>query len=65
MADAALARVVVPMHYRHGAYGLREVAAVEEFLRLYDPSQVRTLPDNRFTLTADTPCGVVVPRFVP
>ena len=63
VADAALARVVVPMHYHHGAFGLREVGTVEEFLRLYDPSQVQTLPGNHFTLTADTPRGVVVPKF--
>ena len=63
VADAAGARVVVPMHYRHGAYGLRQVGPVEDFLRLYPSERVTLLQSNRFTLTADAPEGVVVPQF--
>ena len=64
VAEAAEARVVVPMHYRHGAFGLREVGPVEEFLKRYDAAEVQMLSSNRFTLTADSPRGVVVPKFV-
>ncbi|MBQ1835193.1 MAG: hypothetical protein II111_05705, partial [Oscillospiraceae bacterium] len=64
VAEAAGARVVVPMHYRHGAFGLREVGPVEEFLKRYDAAEVQMLSSNRFTLTADSPRGVVVPKFV-
>lgn len=63
VADAAKARVVVPMHYRHGHYGLREVGGVEEFLRLYSNEQVHYLTGNSFTLSPDAPRGVVVPVY--
>ena len=63
VADAAEARVVVPMHYRHGEYGLRPVGTVEEFLALYPNERIRYLTGNAFTLTADVPEGVVVPIF--
>ena len=63
IADAVAPRVVVPMHYRHGEYGLRVIGGVEEFLRGYDVSDVHRLAVNRFTLTAETPRGVVVPAF--
>ena len=64
VADAAKPRTVVPMHYRHDPYGLRPIGTVEEFLKLYPAGQVHRLDSNRFTLSADAPEGVVVPRYV-
>lgn len=64
VADAAKPRVIVPMHYRHGPYGLRQVGELEEFLKLYHNEQVHYLTSNRFTLTAGEPAGVVVPIFL-
>ena len=63
VADAAQARVVVPMHYRHGAYGLRPVGTVDEFLKLYPAAQVHRLAGSAFTLTDAEPQGVVVPQY--
>ena len=64
VADAARPRVIVPMHYRHGRFGLRQVGTLEAFLTLYPAARVTMLDGNRFTLTADAPEGVVVPRFI-
>ncbi|MBE7003642.1 MAG: hypothetical protein E7425_05055 [Ruminococcaceae bacterium] len=63
VAEAARARVIVPMHYRHGEFGLRPVGTVDEFLKLWPDSRVRRLAGNSFTLDADTPAGVVVPAY--
>ncbi len=63
VADAVAPRVIVPMHYRHGDYGLREVGTAEEFLRLFPDGEVRRLDTNSFELTHDAPRGVIVPRF--
>ena len=63
VADAAGARVVVPMHYRHGEYGLRPVGTLDEFLKLYPAAQVTRLAGNSFTLTPAEPRGVVAPRY--
>ena len=64
VADAAEARVVVPMHYRHDPYGLRPIGTLDAFTALYPAGAVRYLDSNAFTLTAQEPRGVVVPRFV-
>ncbi len=63
VCDAAKPRVVVPMHYRHGRFGLRQVGEVEDFLKLWPAQQVSRLACSRFTLTASAPAGVVVPEF--
>ena len=63
VADAAKPRVVVPMHYRHGSYGLRPVGTVEEFLKLWPAERIHRLSGSAFTLTASAPEGVVVPRY--
>ena len=62
VADAAKPRVIVPMHYRHGQFGLRPVGTLDEFTKLYD--SVTYLDGNEFTLTAEEPSGVVVPKYV-
>lgn len=64
VADAAKPRVVVPMHYRHGPYGLRQVGPVEDFLALWPRETVHLLTTDRFTLTKDAPEGVVVPLYI-
>lgn len=63
VCDAAKPRVIVPMHYRHGEYGLRPIGTLEEFLKLYSNDQIHFKTSNRFTLTADEPAGVVVPVY--
>lgn len=62
VCDALGARCVVPMHYRHGPYGLPNVAGVEDFLALWPGEQVRRLPGASFEIGPDT-AGVLVPRF--
>ena len=62
VVDAAKPRVVVPMHYRHEPYGLRPVGTLERFTDLFD--NVRYLEGNSFTLTADAPSGVIVPKYI-
>ena len=63
VCDMAQPRVIVPMHYRHGRYGLRAVDTLEKFIKLYPNVLVQYKTSNRFTLTATEPCGVIVPRF--
>lgn len=62
VCDALRPKCVIPMHYRHGPYGLPVVSGVEDFLALWPQGAVRRL---------DGPCldldrglsGVAVPRF--
>lgn len=61
VADAVAPKVVVPMHYREGAYGHEVIGTLEEFLRLYTPDYITRLETNAFE--ADTVTGVVVPRY--
>ncbi len=63
VCDAAKPRVIVPMHYRHGSYGLRPVGTLDEFLKLYPNESIHYQTSNRFTLTASEPSGVVVPVY--
>ena len=65
VAKAVGARVVVPMHYRHGAYGLRQVGGVEEFLKAWDEACVHRLAGNSFAVSGSEPAGVIVPAFCP
>lgn len=46
--DALRPRVAVPMHYRHGPYGLAAVSGVEDFLGLWPERAVRRLPGDSF-----------------
>ena len=63
VCDAAKPRVIVPMHYRHGEYGLRSVGTLEEFLRWYPNDQIHYQTSNHITLTAAEPKGVIVPVY--
>lgn len=57
-------RWVVPMHGRHGVYGLREVADIANFLHLWSGEQVHLLNSSTFTPTAET-AGVLALSFSP
>ena len=61
IADAIAPRVIVPMHYRFGAHGYDVIGTPDVFTGLYDT--VKHLDTDTFELTADTPHGVIVPRF--
>lgn len=63
VCDAAKPRVIVPMHYRHDAYGLRPVGTLNEFLKLYSVEQIHYQTSNRITLTPSEPTGIVVPVY--
>ena len=64
VAEAVQPRLVIPMHYRSGAYGFSVLAEGEEFLRLFPAEQVRRLPGDTLTLTERPDfTGVVVPTF--
>ena len=52
------------MHYRHGRHGYDVIGTAEEFLRLYPASEIHRLEGNSFELTAQTPHGVLVPKFI-
>ena len=63
-ADAIAPRVTVPMHYRHGEFGLRPVGEVEDFLALCPAGSICRLDTNEFTLSTETH-GMIVPKFIP
>lgn len=64
VARAIGARVVIPMHYRHGAYGLREVAEAEDFLSRFPAEQVtRCKSDSLTLLPGDGKSGVFLLRY--
>ncbi|MBO4914429.1 MAG: MBL fold metallo-hydrolase [Oscillospiraceae bacterium] len=60
--DAAKPRIAVPMHYRHGKYGLRAVGTLDEFLKLVPAASVHRLSGSSFVLSDDI-SGVIVPEF--
>lgn len=51
-------RVVIPMHYRLGSMGYREIAPLSRFTRLR--RDVISYDTNAFTLTPDTPAQTAV-----
>jgi L-ascorbate metabolism protein UlaG (beta-lactamase superfamily) len=55
-------RCTVPMHYRHAPYGLPNVGGVERFLEQFCSGEVRVLPENRFTVTAEL-SGILLPAW--
>lgn len=60
VTEALSPRVIVPMHYRTEAFGLKEIDTVEPFLALFSKELVRRYDANRLELTADTPKQVAV-----
>lgn len=63
VCDALRPRCIIPMHYRHGAYGFPELTDAAPFLSLWSPDAVTYLPDAVFDLS-DHETGVFVPRFM-
>lgn len=59
ICGALAPRCVVPMHYRHGLYGLTSVSGVEDFLRLWPEKDVKRLAGNDFTVEALPPVLVL------
>ncbi len=43
ITDAVKPRIIVPMHYRHGAQGLQQVCGVDRFLELFRSADIRML----------------------
>lgn len=63
LVDAVAPRAVVPMHYRFGSHGYDVIATLDDFLARFDPSAIHRLDGNGFSLVADAPTGVIVPKF--
>ena len=45
--------VIIPMHYRCGGVGIQSIAPTDDFLALFDDTQIIRLPSN--TMTAEPP----------
>lgn len=58
LADDIGPRIIIPMHYRLGGMGYREIAELSDFTRLCDP--VIHYDSNVFELTPDTPAQTAV-----
>ena len=56
-------RAVIPMHYRGDGFGFDDISTLEPFLSHFDEKQITFLRGNTLELTAQQPCGVIVPAF--
>lgn len=54
-------RVFVPMHYRDGKRGLKEIGTLDDFLALAGGGT--RLDSNTFEVTKDAPEGIIVPAY--
>lgn len=63
IAEKIAPRCIVPMHYRSESFGFDEIGTLDAFTALFPAESVRRLETDAFTLTADAPHGVVVPRI--
>lgn len=68
VCDALKPRIVVPMHYRHGPYGLESLSGVEDFLRLWPAPAVRHLSGSSFDCLPEEGVGtdapaVLIPKY--
>ncbi|MBR5217989.1 MAG: MBL fold metallo-hydrolase [Oscillospiraceae bacterium] len=63
LAELLQPRVVIPMHYRNERFGFDDITTLEPFLSHFPKGNVAFLDENTFELTADSPCGVIVPAF--
>ena len=61
IAEEIAPKAIVPMHYKLGECGHEVIGTLDEFLKLYDASQVTRLEENAFEVGAYS--GVVVPTF--
>ena len=64
IAEIIAPRCIVPMHYRGESFGFDVLGTVTEFTGLFEAASVHALDGDTFTLTADAPRGVIVPRLL-
>lgn len=55
-------RVVVPMHYRSETFGFDVIDTLDTFAAAFEHKT--ELPGPSFSLTADAPAGLVIPRLI-
>jgi L-ascorbate metabolism protein UlaG (beta-lactamase superfamily) len=60
VCEALMPKWIVPMHYRHGAYGFPVLLSVEDFAALWD--EVHRLKGPALEIKPDM-AGVIVPEF--
>ncbi len=60
VADAVGAKVIVPMHYHSGEYGLPVLLPVDAFIKLFPAELVQRYPGHTLELTPDTPRQIAV-----
>ena len=56
-------KIVIPMHYRTGDYGFRELGDISEFTRLRDDVVYGT--GNTVEITKNSLPGCIVPKYIP
>lgn len=59
-ADKLDSSVIIPMHYRRGSVGFKELSILDEFLRLYPDDLVKNYTSNVLELTANTKKQIAV-----
>ena len=60
LVEALRPRITVPMHYKCATSGLRNVAPVEDFLRLWPAEDVRLLNGSEYETTAPENKKIIV-----
>lgn len=63
IAERIAPRCIVPMHYRGDNFGFDVLGTLDAFTALFAAEEVRFLNGDTFTLTAEEPRGVIVPRL--
>ena len=63
IAERIAPRCIVPMHYRGEGFGFDEIGTLDAFTALFTAEEVHFLKGDAFTLTAEEPRGVIVPRL--
>ncbi len=60
VADSVGAKVIVPMHYHSGGYGLPVLLPVDAFIKLFPSELVQRHSGHTLELTPDTPHQIAV-----
>lgn len=55
-------RVVIPMHYRGPGFGFDDIGRLEPFLAQFEPERIHRLAGASFSLDAQTPRQIAVPK---
>lgn len=63
IAKASAARIVIPMHYRHGEHGPAVLSEADAFTTLFPASEVSFLKSNSLSVDQNTPAGIKVFQF--